>query len=153
MTVLGIRNTSSCIRYAILKKCDTGVIFHNKETETKMTFPKGINTDIDKLAWAKAEFDRILSNQGPFDFVAIKQHENTKTTYSGVKLNAYLDSAVILSAKESHFPVETFVNKTLGTNRDAVKTVAESITGKTKKYWDTNIADAIVAAHHVITNA
>ncbi|SMN16192.1 hypothetical protein CRYPD_907 [uncultured Candidatus Thioglobus sp.] len=53
---------------------------------------------------------------------------------------------VILAAKEANIPVQTKIYNQLATKRNQVKGHAEERVGRTEKYWNEQIADAIVAA-------
>lgn len=150
--VLGIRNYSEGFRYCILEKNETGVLFINKDSENKILKPKGGEVKALYL-WYQKEIKRILDTNKGIEGLAIKQNENNvQTCYSKIKDVMFFDCIATMSAYEKNVNVFSYVYNQLGTNSKEVMSLAESIVnGKTDKYWDEKIADAIVAANKLFS--
>jgi hypothetical protein len=123
--ILGIRNSTTVIRYAILEGDNNHQDFLNRETENKIDIPRRIVNDSEKLAWVYREYDRIINQNGPFDSLVIKQNENTRAAFSAVKFTAYLDGLTHLIAGQKNLPITCFIYNQLGTNSREVEVFAE----------------------------
>ena len=150
--VMGIRTAPSVVRYAILTKNEDGVIqFVNANGENKIDFPADCDNVTKKLPWLSREIQRIFRQNPEISHVIIKASEYGRGGESSSSREAaYYDSAVITQAGLQLRPISVDVKiyRGLGNNvkRDTVKNIAEGHVGKTQKYWNEQIADAIVAA-------
>lgn len=149
MKILGVRNSPSEIRYAILEMdSSSNVTFLNSDSENRIKFPNGFESEEDKLRWIKNEIERIFTNHNSFDAVAIKQSENMpKRSYGSIKQTAFLDCLFSVSAVERHIPLFSWYYNQIGVNSKTVLDTAETLVGKSSTHWNTQIADAIVVAH------
>lgn len=151
MTVLGIRSAPSVIRYAIVSLQDDGSIaFRNAQNENKISFPADYTTPCQRIPWLANEIARIIHQNNDIDRMIIKIAEYGGNDSTSSREIAYNDAIAIYQARIQHPPIEV-VTKTyqgLGNNinRDSVQSIAERIVGRTNRYWNTQIADAIVAA-------
>ncbi|MDD4819280.1 MAG: hypothetical protein PHD21_00360 [Flavobacteriales bacterium] len=145
MKILGIRNYSDGIRYAIIEKDDSGYKCLNLSNENRITKPKSCEGN-DIYTWFRKEIERIIDNNKGFDGIAIKQNENTPSNYSKLKQVMFFDCITTMVASDKNIPISSFVYTNLRTSSKNVEQLAESNVGKTSKHWDTKIADAIVAA-------
>lgn len=153
MKVLGVKNSVGEIRYAILTMdANSNIGFENASTENKITYPKGLKDEDERLRWIKNEIERIFSNHEPFDAIAIKQGENIpKRSYGNLKPSIFLDCLFSVCAVERHIPLYSWYYNQIGTNSKSVLALAESLVGRSSVNWNTQIADAIVVAHKAIT--
>jgi len=149
MKVLGIRNYSDGFRYCLIQKNEEGIVCLNLDEENKVALPKGQN-DNQLLVWYQGEIDRILDLNTDIECVAVKRNENKSDCYSSLKKVMFMDCVVTLEATRKNIPVNSYVYNQLHVNSSNVLTKAESIVGKSKKYWDAKFADAIMAANKEI---
>lgn len=151
MKVIGIRNYSNGIRYCIFECIDGETTFENKDTEHKILKPKGFEGK-ELYIWYKKEIDRLLDQNNQIKIVAIKQNENSvQTCYGKLKDVMFFDCIASMAAYERNVEVYSLVYNQIGVNSKNVKQMAEYIIGgKTSKYWDEKIADAIVAAYKIL---
>lgn len=146
MKILGVRTAPGQLRYALVAKENDELILINSESESQIKVPAGIDEYSDMLAWQKDEVDRILRQNPDILKVVIKIGEYGRSDTKSNRLGSYFDAAVILAAKEANIKVESKLYSQLGTKRAQVKEHAESRVGKTTKYWNEQIGDAIIAA-------
>ncbi|MEO0804165.1 MAG: hypothetical protein AAFY57_18115 [Cyanobacteria bacterium J06642_2] len=146
MKVLGVRTAPTQLRYALLFFFNSDVTFLNKDSEHLIKVPANLKEDNDKLVWQKREIDRVLRQNSDTSKVILKVGEYGKSDSKSNRLAAYFDAAVILSVKEVGIEVETKIYVQLQTKRSQVKNDAEAKVAKTSKYWNEQIADAILAA-------
>jgi hypothetical protein len=143
MKVLGIRNSPTEIRFAISKKDNGSIILENTNGENKLVFPKQISSLSKKVGWLYQELENILSNNPDIKIISVKQNENVSTKYSTVQETAFYDAIAHLVGNNRGLTVNSYVYNNIGTKSKEVKTFAESHTGKTAKYWNSKMADAI----------
>jgi len=148
MSVIGMRASAQEIRYAVLKydSATGNVILVNKDTENRIKYPATINSIEDKLYWAKSEIDRIIRINPDVDKMYIKMNEYG-TENAARRETTYIDSIFLLSAKEHNIPVIRKLNSQISSNASKAKEYAEYRVGKTEKYWNNTIADAILVAY------
>ena len=145
MIFLGIRSTSKKVRYALLKKEGNDIIFINKNSEHLLNFPANhINVET-KILWLKQELDRIIRQNDDIEKIVIKINEYGQESITS-RESSYMDAICLLSAAEHNIPVVKKINKQLGITSQTVKGLAETHVGKTDKYWDVDIAYALIAA-------
>lgn len=148
MRVIGIRASSSEIRYAVLEKHNDGVItFVNKNEEHCLRYPTTTQTIEAKLYWVKQEFDRIFRQNTPIDKIIIKTNEYAGTETGAKRETSYIDAIILLLAAEKNIPIERKLYSQIGTTSKQTKEHADSRIGKTNKYWNTTIADALNCAY------
>ena len=146
--ILGIRTSPTEIRYALLETSAGGHIdFINCSSESKLQYPATHTTAESKLHWLKSEIDRIFRQSPGVTQVIIKTNEFSRAENKAKRESAYADAICILSAAEHNIPVICKLYTQIGTTSKDVKLKAESMVGRTEKYWDTKIADAIMAAY------
>lgn len=145
MKILGIRNYSQGIRYCILEGDKDNYKCINLNAENKIVAPSGyLENEI--YNWYKSEIKRIIDTHGKFDCITIKRNENTPSCYSKLKTVMYFDAIVTICALDYNINVVQYLYSNLKTNSKSVKDNAEAKVGKSTKYWDEKISDAIVAA-------
>lgn len=147
MQIIGIRASAQEIRYAVLEKnSDGNIIFINKDTEHCLRYPATIQEIEDKLLWVKQEFERIFRQHLLIGKIVIKINEYTGTETGAKRETSYLDAIILLLASEKNIPVQRKLYSQIGTTSKQTKEHAESRVGKTDKYWNTTMADAINCA-------
>lgn len=147
MKVLGVRASAQEIRYAILEKDEAGGIkFLNQSGEHRLKYPATAMTISEKLLWVKGEFDRILRQVQGIDRIIIKINEYAGTETSAKRETSFVDAICLLSAAEHNIEVERKLNSQIGSSASKAKEYAEQRVGKTEHYWNSTIADAILAA-------
>lgn len=153
MRILGIRSTADVIRYAVVEVNGSSITLVNTTTESKLPFPATARTPTEKLLWFEQELTRILRNEPEVKKIGIKINELARGGLRGETLAsreaAYLDAAALLFAARTNLPAQTFLYSNLGTSSKEVKAHSESRGGRTTKYWDAQMADAIAAAVHI----
>ncbi len=146
MKILGIRTAPGQLRFALVEFSNNDVALLNDETESLVKVPAGIAKPEDVLYWQKAEVDRILRQNADVACVGLKTSEFSRTETKSTRLATYLDAAVMLAAKEVNKAVHSKLYSQLGATRATVKERAEQRVGRTQKYWNEQIADAIIVA-------
>lgn len=147
MSIIGLRASTQEIRYAILDTDDSGnVVFANKDSENRIKYPATIDKVEDKLQWVKSEIDRILRVNPAIKRVYIKINEYGTET-AAKRETTYIDSIFLLSAKEHNICVERKLNSQIASTASKAKEYAESRVGRTDKYWNNTMADAILVAY------
>lgn len=146
MIVLGIRASAQEVRYAILEKNENNeIVFVNRDEENRLKYPSNISSVEDKLFWVKSEIDRILRINS-IDKIVVKMNEYAGTENHSKRETTYVDAIIILSAKENNIEVERKLNSQISSTATRAKELAENRVGKTEKYWNNTMADAILAA-------
>lgn len=152
MSVLGLRVSAQEIRYAILEKDQLGeIVFINKDTENRIKYPANIKRIEEKLRWTKSEIDRILRVNPLIDKIVIKTNEFIKESWT-TRETTYIDAIFLLAANEKNISVVRRLNSQIGSTAKKAKALAETRVGRTDKYWNNTIADAILAAYWGINN-
>lgn len=144
MKILGLRNYSGGFRYAIIEGDSLNYTCINLNTENKVIIPTSICND-EIYVWYKKEITRIIDTHN-INIVAIKRNENMRTTYSSIKNVMFFDCITTIVAKEKNINIMSYLYSQLKLNSKNVQEYAEISVGKTNKYWDSKIADAISAA-------
>ena len=146
MKVIGVRASAQEIRYAILESDTNGnIIFVNKDAENRIKYPALICEIEDKLQWVKSEIDRILRINPTVQRVYIKTNEYARETAAS-RETTYLDAVFLLSAREHNLPVKRKLNNQIASTSNKAKEYAENRVGRTDKYWNNTMADAILVA-------
>lgn len=147
MMVLGFRAEPSSPRYAVVER-QSSVTLLNAASDSKLPIPASIADDADspRLAWLYQEIAQIFERYPSIKRVVIKGNEFTQSDTKAKRKSAYLDAAVMLCCAHRAIPVDVKTYASLGTTSARTKQDAEARVGRTNKYWDTKIADAINAA-------
>ncbi len=149
MQILGIRTSSKCVRYAVLEWDGENALFVNAELEHKLVFPAEYGADgIDyKLEWLYSELDRIYRLYPDIQKVAIKMNQYGMEK-KPARYSTNMDGVVMLSAKQNGKQVKTFLYTSIekGMSSSKIKDFSESIVGRSGKYWDNQMADAVAVA-------
>jgi len=147
MKILGIRTSSTCVRYAIIEWNGNDALLINSATENKLNFPADKQTISQKLLWLNSELDRIYRINQDISKVAIKMNQ-FGTEKMANRYSSNMDGVVILSAMKNMKQVKTFLYANIQTKMSSkkIKEFSEINVGKTEKYWDSPMADAVAVA-------
>ena len=120
----------------------------NAATDNKLKFPAmlGEDDDAERVAWIYHEVARILDAHPDIAKVVIKSNEYTRTDTKSKRKSSHIDAAVMLCCALRNVPVSIKVYSSLGTTSGNTLRHAEARVGRTEKYWDTKMADAVNAA-------
>ena len=147
MTFLGLRASAQEVRYAILEKnTDGNIVFVNQASENRLKYPANIESVEEKLNWIKTELDRILRQNTAIEKIIIKTNEYAGTENAAKRETTYVDAIFLLCAVEHGLPVIRKLNSQIGSTATRAKELAESRVGRTERYWNNTMADAILAA-------
>lgn len=147
MQIPGIRTSSKCIRYAVVSWDGQNAMLVNASDESKLSFPAGAEGIADKLVWLHAELERILRQYPGINHVAVKMNQfGTEKMVN--RYSTHMDGVVMLTSQLKGKPVSTLIyaNVERGMSSTKIKSFAEGKVGRTCKYWDTQMADAVAAA-------
>lgn len=148
MKVLGFRGDPKAPRYAVVSE-ESGVFtLENAASDNKLLVPASIleEADAERLDWVYREILAIFDANSGIAKVIIKQNEFTRLDTKAKRRSAYIDAAVILACAHRNIPVELKIYGAMGTTSADTKQHGESRVGKTTKYWDAKMADAVNAA-------
>lgn len=149
--ILGIRTSPSEIRYAVLEKSSDGIVsFANRGGETKLQYPASHTTTSEKLKWLKGELDRIFRQIPDIEQMIIKTNEFSGTENKSKRESSYADAICILAAAEHQVPVSCKLYSQIGTTSKTAMNNAEKRVGRTEKYWNKQIADAVLVAYSAV---
>ena len=146
MTVLGLRVAPQAARYALVDYDGRVFTLLNANVESRLLYPANVSQPAEKVNWLYRELQRILHTNRDLSRACIKTNEYMGRESKPRRESAFLEGAVLLFCKQNAIPVTVTVYASLGTRRSDVKNDAEQRVGRTSTYWDTNMADAVVAA-------
>ena len=147
MKVMGVRVDPRITRVAIVRRKEATCTLLNSDTDSRLTYPADLSKSGDKVLWLFREMERLHCEHPDIDKVCIKTNEYTGTDNKSKRESAYLEAAIMLYWRQNSIPVTVNFYTSLGTRNADVKIFAERCVGRTEKYWDTKIADAITAAY------
>ena len=144
--VMGFRSDPTSARYAVIHYDGTRFSMVNQASENRLVFPADLEEASEKILWLYREIERIFHADSTIERVVIKTNEFVGSETGARRTSSYLESAVMLFCEQKQIPVTTKTYASLGSSSKAAKDDAESRVGRTAKYWDGKIADAILAA-------
>ncbi|MCH9807010.1 MAG: hypothetical protein K0U74_04700 [Alphaproteobacteria bacterium] len=144
--VLGFRADPANARYAIVSCDGTDSTLENAASESKLVYPADIDTVPQKLEWLHREFERMFHANRDIEMVVIKTNEYGLNEKAAMRESSYLEAVLLLFCQRNGIPVEIKTYNSLGTRSKDAKTHAEHRVGRTSKYWDAKMADAVIAA-------
>ncbi|UTW50187.1 hypothetical protein KFF05_09350 [bacterium SCSIO 12827] len=146
MKVLGIRVDPKKTRYALIDYDGTDFTLLNADAESRLSYPANVTEPDEKVDWLYRELERVLHENQDISKVCIKTNEYTQSDSKAKRESAYLEGAVLLFCRQKTLPVTVKIYASLATRSADVKCHAEQRVGRTVKYWDTKMADAVIAA-------
>ena len=146
MIALGIRISPQCTRYALVKSEDMRYKLINADTESKLKYPVDKDTLESKADWLYRELERIIRKNPEIRRICIKENEPRSRDTKSTRETYRLEGMTLLLCHRKSKPVKMKTYISLGTRRADVMACAEERVGSTSKYWDAQMADAVVAA-------
>ncbi len=146
MIVLGIRISPQKTRYALVKYEGPRYEFINADEESRLVYPVDMDTPEKKVNWLYQELERIVQKNLDIRKVCIKVNEFTGGDSQSKRETSYLMGVTLLFCHRKNIPVTMRNYRSLGTKRAEVLNYAKNRVGSTTKYWDVQMADAVVAA-------
>lgn len=146
MKVLGFRADPSHPRYAIVQNNGGTFTLDNASGENRLTYPANVSTPSEKVTWLYREIERVFRDNAGIARVVIKTNEYTQSDTKAKRESAYAEAMLLLYCAQHQIPVESKIYTSLRTKSGDVKVHAEARVGRTTKYWDAKMADAVVAA-------
>ena len=154
MKVMGFRADPNAPRYAIVSNENGDCSLLNAVGDSKLVIPVSLADDADekRIHWLYREIEQIFETHPGISRIVIKCNEYTQQETKAKRKSTYLDAVVMLCCAQKGIPVEVKIYASIGTTSSATKAHAESRVGRTAKYWDAKMADAVNAAwwglHH-----
>jgi hypothetical protein len=149
MSALGIRTSSKAIRLAVIEGTGDELVMTNKDSgvENRLLFPASASSQSQKVAWWYDELSRILRQNRGIKAIGLKQSEFALPRRENMqaRFGSYLDAVVFLAAEQKKVPLYGYLYTQLSVNSKSVSDAAINHVGKLDRYWDAQIADAVVA--------
>ena len=142
---LGFRADPSNARYAIVAPNGSALVLENSTGESRLLYPANINDVNGKIIWLYREMERIFHADPAIERVVVKTNEYGLRETAAMRASSYIEAAVLLFCGQRQMPAFLKTYASLSTRSADVKIHAEQRIGRTAKYWDTKIADAIIA--------
>lgn len=138
MKTIGIRTSNTCIRYAIVDYDGNKYTMLNKDNH-RVNIPKNLADEQCIYDWVYKEIGEIVRNEH-IEKAAIRENAYLKEKKS-LRHSNRIDAIVALALKHAEIPTKI---RLLNCNQEDMKKQAEDLCGKTDKYWDVDIAAAIL---------
>lgn len=152
MKVLGFRSDPATPRYALVDGTANPLSLLNAADESRLCFPTDCTEDAAKVTWLYREFERIFHAHPDITRVVIKKGEFTQGDNNAKRTASYQEAALLLYCGLHNKPVTSKIYASLGTNSTSVLAHAVARVGQTTRYWNSKMADAVVAAWCGATN-
>ncbi len=146
MKILGFRSDPATPRYALVDGAATPMTLLNASEESRLCFPADCTEDAAKVTWLYREFERIFHAHPDIARVVIKKGEFTQGDNGAKRTASYQEAALLLYCGLHNKPVVTKIYASLGTTSAQVRDHAIQRVGQTTRYWNSKMADAIIAA-------
>lgn len=148
MQFLGIRTSPRTIRYAIIDWNGQVANFLNANKENKIDFPAEIISPEQKVVWLFKEVQGILHKYSEVKCITIKINEFSPMGHESAssRESAYLDATIILASNICQKKVVMKSCPMMKIKPKEVIAFAEQNVGRSLKYWNQQMADAVVAA-------
>lgn len=145
MKVFGFRSDPTGPRYAIVVNDGVSISLANADGETRLSYPANVSSSAEKASWLYREIERLFRDHPDTACVVVKTNEYTQSDSKAKRESAYAEAMLLLYCAQHNVQVEIKIYTSLGTKSADVKTHAETRVGRTSKYWDAKMADAVVA--------
>ena len=139
-------------RYAIVDATTAQLVLPNADAESRLRFPADCAEEVAKVTWLYREFERIFHTHPGIARAVIKKGEFTQGDTNAKRNASYQEAALLLYCGLHNTPVVTKIYASLGTRSAQVRDHATARVGKTTRYWDSKMADAVIAAWWGATN-
>ena len=151
--VLGFRADPANARYAIVAYDGVNFSLENASSESRLVYPADVSSIPEKLLWLHREFERIFHADPSISKVVIKTNQYGLVEKSAMRESSYLEAVLILFCQRRGIPVDIKIYASLSTSSKDVKAHAEQRVGRTAKYWDAKMADAVIAGWWGVRNS
>lgn len=145
MRVFGFRSDPVCPRYAVVEHNQTGFSLLNQSSECRLKFPADCSTDVGKITWLYRELERVFATHTGIVRAVIKTGEFTRIDSAAKRLALHQEAALLLYCGLHQLPVDAKLYASLSTTNTDVKHHATTRVGQTNRYWDSKMADAVIA--------
>jgi len=152
LIILGFRSDPATPRYALVDGTTNPLSLLNTTDESRLCFPADCIEDAAKVTWLYREFERIFHANPDIGRVVIKKGEFTQGDNNAKRTASYQEAALLLYCGLHNKPITSKLYASLGTNSGTVLAHAVGRVGQTTKYWNSKMADAVVAAWWGATN-
>ena len=148
MKVLGFRSDPKAPRYAVISNDGGQDVLENASGDNRLTVPASIpeEADAERVAWIYREILRVFDEHPDITKVMIKANEFTQQDTKAKRRSAYTDATVMLASANRNLAVEVKIYASMPTTSADTKRHAESRVGRTEKFWDKKMADAVNVA-------
>jgi len=153
MKILGFRSDPATPRYALVDGTANPLSLLNAVDESRLCFPADCTEDAAKVTWLYREFERIFHAHPDIERVVIKKGEFTQGDNNAKRTASYQEAALLLYCGLHNKPVTSKIYASLGTNSSSVLAHAVARVGQTTRYWNSKMADAVIAAWWGATNS
>lgn len=152
LKIFGFRSDPTTPRYALVDSAANPLSLLNAATESRLCFPADCTEDAAKVTWLYREFERIFHAHPDIVRVVIKKGEFTQGDNNAKRTASYQEAALLLYCGLHNKPVVMKIYASLATNSGSVVAHAVTRVGQTTRYWNSKMADAVVAAWWGATN-
>lgn len=146
MKVIGLRAEPGKTRFALVDRDGETFCLLNANDESRLVYPADVTQPEAKAEWLYRELERLYHANPDIARGCLKINEYTQSDTKAKRETAYAEGVILLFFKQNNIPIDAKIYASLTTNSGSVKEHAECRVGRTQKYWDAKMADAIVAA-------
>ncbi len=146
MKVLGIRVDPKKTRVALVEYDGQSFKLLGSDAESRLVYPPDLDETAEKIEWLFRELERLYHENPGIEKICIKTNEYTQSDNKSKRESAQIEGSVLLFARIKGLSVSSKTYASLSTRGPDVQTHAENRVGRTAKYWDSKMADAIIAA-------
>ena len=144
--IIGFRVAREEVRYAVVVRSNSTIGLLNASDETRLRYPAGTTFVQDKLIWLYSELEQIWQAHSDTQSIAIKTNEYGLSDTKAKRESYFAEGAIILYFTQRSINVDVTTYNSLPASSKNVREIAENRAGKSTKYWDTKMADAVLAA-------
>lgn len=146
MRIIGVRASFKGFRFAVVDTDDKTTTWLNKEERSGLFFADDIEDKSQMLVQAAELFQSVIQEYSPIDHVCIKTTELKGSVNQKTLLEHAFSSVLMLVAAQAKIPVsETSYKDFTTVHKGNVKAFAAKKFGKSPKFWDDKIAEALLA--------
>lgn len=146
MKVIGLRADPTRTRFALVNYDGSNFELLNALDESRLHYPVDVTRPDQKVEWLYRELERLHHANPDMGRACLKINEYTQSDNKSKRETAYIEGVILLFFRQKGIAVEPKIYASLGVNSGSVKDHAEQRVGRTLKYWDAKMADAVIAA-------
>ena len=146
MKVIGVRVGPKATRVAIVGEEEGALVLLNSDIESRLIYPVDLSAPEEKVFWLYREMERLHREYPNLARVGIKTNEYTVMDSKAKRESAYFEGAIMLYWRQKSIPVFVRTYASLGTRGADVRADAEQRVGRTARYWNKQMADAVIIA-------